>query len=460
VSGSGRAVGAEEADWRRWLDGILAIEDPETANEAITDAHYRLSVALAAVLGSGAGANFHTWAVWGSREAGRTIQRRDIPGLRGRAALLGATIGGLVGAVLGGVGAGLVVAVVVAALAALGTQRELGQARDAISHGNRIVLDEIGGVTARFVAGHTEGGAGWFEHFLGTLRPGPTGAGGQDLLRGAFAAYHQARGEPDPTCRHQLVFAGNCLAVWHEHVRLQRDIAAALPSGLRRVITRRLLHFSVGPEPLHVGRDLTPVDGDAWPATLARLEEPVAVAVVAAMRDRTRGPDQLRGSAATDWSVLPQRMNYIVDLFRSRHLVAGVFDVPYPASPTGRLGRAAPGEEAEQASAVVALDEDARDVRHDRVGEHRGGQPPRVPEEEQRSQRGDRPVGPFGPTRLGHELLEVRPVVAADAPLRETAPEQRARLREGVLPGLDAQDPLVGASVALEAAQRQQPVAA
>jgi hypothetical protein len=460
VRGSVSSAATSEADWRRGLDDIVAIDDPETANRAITNAHDRLSVALDAVLGPGSGANFHTWAVWGSREAGRTIERRDIPGLRWRVALLGAAIGAILGFLLLGVVGGLVASFTFAGFATLVAQRELAQARRAISHGNRIVLDEIGGVTARFVASCAGGGAGRFEAFLDTLRPGATSSGGQDLLRGAFAAYHRARDEPDPSRRHQLVFAGNCLAVWHEHVRLQHDIAAALPHLLRRAITRRLLHFSVGPEPLHVGRDLTPVERDAWPSTLANLEVPVAVAVVATMRDRSRLPGQLEGSAAADWTVLHERLNYIVDLFRSRHLMVGVFDVPYPVSSPHLVGGGSSAEEPQQTSPVVALDDDARTVGRDRVADHRGGQPPGVPSEEDRAERSDRPVGTFGAARLSEEALEVRAVMARHASLRETTAEQRARLREGVLPGLDAQDPLAGASVALEAAQSEEPVAA
>lgn len=461
VLGSAPSLTATAAEWRGWLDRILAVDDPETANRAITNGHYQLSLALDSVLGPGSGANFHTWAVWGSREAGRTIEQRDIPGLRSRVAVLGAAIGGALGGVCFGVGAGIVAALIVGGFAALVAHRELGRARRAISHGNRIVLNEIGGVTARFVAECAPGGGpGQLETFLGTLRPGATAVGGQDLLRGAFAAYHHARDERDRSRRHQLVFAANCLAVWHEHVRLQHDIAAALPSWLRRPITRRLLHFSVGPEPLHVGHDLTPVEDHAWPSTLTDLDLPLAVAVVAAMRDRRRSPDALRGSAAADWTVLHQRMNYVVDLFRSRHLMAGTFDVPYPASSPHAVGDGPAVEESDQASPVVTLDEDARDVGDDRVAEHRAGQPPRVPGEEDRAQRRDRPVGPFGPASLSEELLEVRTVVTNHVTLREATAEQRARLREGVLPGLDAQDPLVGAAVALEPAQREQPVAA
>jgi hypothetical protein len=460
VRGSVPSAATSEADWRRWLDDIVAIDDPATANRAITGAHDRLSVALDAVLGPESGANFHTWAVWGSREAGRTIERRDIPGLGWRVALFGAAIGATLGALLFGVVGGLVASFTFGWFAAIVARRELAQARRAISHGNRIVLDEIGGVTARFVARCARGGADPLESFLDTLRPGATSSGGQDLLRGAFAAYDRARDELDPCRRHQLVFAGNCLAVWHEHVRLQRDISAALPHLLRRPITRRLLHFSVGPEPLHVGQDLTPLEGDAWPSTLANLEVPVAVAVVTAMRDCTRLPDQLESSAAADWTVLHERMNYIVDLFRSRHLMVGVFDAPYLVASPDPVGGGSSTEDPQQTSPVVALDDDARNVGDDRVADHRRRQPPGVPSEENRAQSRDRPVGPFGPARLREETFEVRAVMSRHASLRETTTEQRARLREGVLPGLDAQDPLVGASVALEAAQNEQPVAA
>lgn len=454
------SVPATEADWRHWLDSVVAVADPETANRAITDAHHRLSVALDEVLGPDSGANFHTWAVWGSREAGRTIGRRDVPGLQWRVSIGAAGIGAAVGAAFAGVVGAVVAALALAACAGLVSQHQLGRARRAISHGNRIVLDEIGGVTARFVAWFAPGAGrdAELDGFLATLRSGPSAAGGQDLLRGVFAAYHAARREPDQARRHQLVFAGNCLAVWHEHVRLQADIAAAIPFPFRPLITGRLLHYWVGPEPLHVGRDLTARCG-AWPPTLRDLDVPLAAAVVAAMRDPHRSADGLAGSGARDWTVLPQRMNYVVDLFRSRHLMAGVFDAPYPvSSPDG--GRGVTAQHPEQARPVVALHEDARDVGDDRVAEHRRGQPPRVPGEEDRPQREDPPVGPFGPARLDDEALEVRPVVAGHAPLREAAAEQRARLRQGVLPGLDAQDPLVGAAAALEPAQTQNPVAA
>jgi hypothetical protein len=319
------------ATTQHWLDDVVAIEDPESANRAITRAHFALSEMLAEVLGPDSGANFHTWAVWGSREAGTTISRRDVPGLRAAIGGVSALIGFMGGMVLGDVVAAVTIGVTLGLAAGLLTQIELDRARRHISHGNRIVLEEIGGATLRFVSAfgddaETEA----MTAFLDGLEPGPTEDGGQELLRSAFGAYHAASHEEDRERRHQLVFAANCFAVWHEHIRLQRDIARAMPWPFRRIITRALLDFVVGPEHLHVGHDLAPVDGAVWPPTLRVVREPLARTAVAALRAHDRQPDSLAGSAASSWAALSQRMNYVVDLFRSHHLADSVFDPPYP----------------------------------------------------------------------------------------------------------------------------------
>ena len=316
------------------LAEIVRMPDPELANRRITEAHHELAGMLAAVLGPDAGANFHTWAVWGSREAGRTIARHDVVGLTwwtgAATALTGAAVGyglGLAPAALAAAGA---------TAAALTTRARLGRARTHISHGNRIVLDEIGGATLAFLAAldRDRGTPGpSVATFLAAFAPGPTAAGGQDLLRRSFAAYDASITAEDDSTRHQLVFAANCFAVRHEHLRLQRDISRAMPRPLRRLITRRLLDFWVGPEHLHVGRDLAERGGDAFPPTLRTLTVGEAVAADVALRRARRPTDTLAGSGATDWTVLDDRMNYVVDLFRSRHLAPEVAAPPYPASP-------------------------------------------------------------------------------------------------------------------------------
>ena len=49
------------------------------ANLRITLVHRDLSLALRRLIGDSSGANFHTWAVWGSKTAGRTIRHEDLP---------------------------------------------------------------------------------------------------------------------------------------------------------------------------------------------------------------------------------------------------------------------------------------------------------------------------------------------------------------------------------------------
>jgi hypothetical protein len=287
---------------------------------------------LSDVLGPDAGANFHTWAVWGSREAGTTITRRDLPGLRTTVGVACALVGILLGVAIGDLRLAAVLCLAFGAFGTWGVHVELEKARAHISHGNRIVLEEIGDATLRFVAAHRRSHEAddALDRFFAELTPGPTADGGQDLLSQAFRAYDRASRVSDREHRHQLVFAANCFAVWHEHIRLQRDIARAIPLLLRGSVTRRLLDFRVGVEHLHVGRDLTSADGVPWPATLTALSEPLAAQAVKALRHAKRPSDDLAGSAASSWAALDQRMNYVVDLFRSRHLEPRVFDDPYP----------------------------------------------------------------------------------------------------------------------------------
>jgi hypothetical protein len=106
-----------DSRWTAAIDRAVGEPDPAFANLLITQTHHDLGLALRACIGPDAGANFHAWATWGSREAGTTIRMADLPGLRHFAPARGALV----------------------------------RARDAISAGNRMVLDEIGRESARFV---------------------------------------------------------------------------------------------------------------------------------------------------------------------------------------------------------------------------------------------------------------------------------------------------------------------
>ena len=102
-----------------------------------------------------------------------------------------------------------------------------------------------------------------------------------------------------------------------------------MPGPLRRQVTTCLLDYRRGEEQFDVGADLAPHQGEPFPETLARLENAELVEFLTGAGGWDRTPDSLAGSRAADWSCLSDRMNYIVDLFRSRHLDPGLFAAPY-----------------------------------------------------------------------------------------------------------------------------------
>ena len=89
------------ADWNALITDAIQTPDPFLSNFKITRLHYLLSNALLEAGGPDAGANFHSWAIWGSRKAGVTIRQED----KDQASRDATLVAGIVGAVVGvGVG--------------------------------------------------------------------------------------------------------------------------------------------------------------------------------------------------------------------------------------------------------------------------------------------------------------------------------------------------------------------
>jgi hypothetical protein len=287
------------ASWDTRIDEACAIEEPVLCNLTVTVVHHELSLALREIIGPEGGANFHTWATWGSKKAGTTIRREDLRGpMR-----------------------------VVAAPA-------LGRASRSVLRGNVIVLDDVGRVSGRFVdalSGERGRDEARIDAFLATLRPGPPSLEGQDLLREAFRHYWLARHEPDLNTKHEHVLLANLQAILHEHVRLEPFIAGAMPRRMRKYATRRLLDFRAGVEHLKVAEDVPDWDRPGAPTTLRHITNPDLAHFLAGPGGFDRTPDSLDGSRAADWTDIRHRMNYIVDLFRSRHFDEGLFTEPYTA---------------------------------------------------------------------------------------------------------------------------------
>lgn len=167
------------------------------------------------------------------------------------------------------------------------------------------------------------------EWFLGTLRSGKTETGGQALLSRAFLHYYQASHENDIDRKHEQMFLANCYAILHEHIRLEPYIRAAIPALFRRMITARMLRFYIGGNALRVHHDVPAEQSCGFPETLRELDNPELIAFLEEMEAWDRSPNALEASGANDWSDLKDRMNFIVDLFRSRHLSPAVFARPF-----------------------------------------------------------------------------------------------------------------------------------
>ncbi|WP_400191280.1 hypothetical protein [Hymenobacter sp. B81] len=320
------------------IRAALAEPDPVLANLKITRCHYLLSEALQRVLGADAGANFHSWAVWGSRKAGVAIRQEDLDQARRD----GTVVGGIVGALVG-LGCGWLLGFPPLALPA-GTLLGLGCGAAAgrwiirrsrrvsarlILAGNRTVLEDIGQQTARFVArftGPADLTPAAEAEFLARLRPGPAGHGGQELLHQAFQQYCTAGRATDPTRKQEAAYLANCFAVWHEHLRLEPYIRGAMPLIIRRCVTQRLLQFDIGPRRLAVAQDV-PLPTPLLPLS---AEQAPAIALLGSVGGPLASQETPSvATAAHDWTRIQERMRYVFALFRAFHTDAQVLTAPY-----------------------------------------------------------------------------------------------------------------------------------
>jgi len=333
--------------WDQMITAAVAEPDAIKSNFRITRAHYLLSKALRQAIGEDCGANFHSWAVWGSRKAGVTIRQEDRDQASRDATVVAGIVGGLTGLFVGWLAAestGLPTSVsillwfVTGAIAGGYSGLKLADytrrsASEIVLEGNRIVLDDIGRVTARYLqyvaqVGHADASPS-IDDFLQQLRQGATEHGGQELLARAFQHYEIARTATDDELRHQATYFANCLAILHEHIRLQPYIRRSLPFLIKKCVTQRLMTFSVGSQSLSVHEDIPPLHDAVFPVSLQKLK-------IDELKTFLTGPDGwdisrdgLRNTRTRDWTVLRQRMGYVVNLFRSRHLHSDVVAAPY-----------------------------------------------------------------------------------------------------------------------------------
>lgn len=298
---------------RAEVEEIAGLPDPVIRNLRITECYSR----LAAAMESGC-ANWCTYATWASRQAGRTIRGEDLiyrlqGELRHDAELLHPIrsfwrwllrLGLLRPNTWFG---------------ALHTPFDAFElASDAVARGNLKVFAEIGLVFARYLDD-------------GTVPAAPP------LLRRAFARYAGA-----PSLE-QTVLANLEIGL-HEQTRLQPEIREAMDAALsperriltwplqrkltqlsRQVITESLMVLTLPGQVLWLGRHLEAA-GEVVDPELRELMaryEPV--------------PPAVDDCGAQDWSVLEQRMHYIVHLFRAYHEDEALGSAPFTPAQVERI---------------------------------------------------------------------------------------------------------------------------
>ena len=362
------------------VDRIAALGDPVIRNLQITQCYHELSAALAER--TGPSANWCTFATWASKQAGQTIRKEDLARTLENAldtAPAATQAAGNVAVSAQRIGAKRDAGEIQESVwDVLNPAAVIDRASDAVGRGNQKVFQEIGHEFARFFSTCLHDVAfdiGKIARFCDELRPGDP-PDGQRYLRQAFTRVYQSFFESDAKTRAELLLLANVEIGLHEQTRLQPEIAEALDAAFvdPKQFTRRLIkaifpyrgwlarlrlffmRLLGGPTPFDAAIDVLVVVarqqarliitehmmtiglsrgrrlrlGDdlsaEFPASLKQLTNPDLRALLERV-DPT--PDSPRETGAVDWADLPERLHFIVDLFRCYHESRDLFERPF-----------------------------------------------------------------------------------------------------------------------------------
>ncbi len=358
---------------------IINIEDPVLRNLQITQCYHELSEVL--TRRTGLAANWCTFATWASRQAGQTIRKEDLARLFERRLLRSASTlqaSESFSAAITIQGGNQFLGQQNLALTTENFSTAIDRASAAVSRGNKKVFEEIGAAFARFYTIcllDSTVDEQQLSRFCEELHPGDP-PDGQSFIRQAFTHYSQALLADNAITRAQLILLANIEIGFHEQTRLQPEISESLDAGLLS-----FLEFS-----RHLFRSIFPLNGWfhlahlylrrllgrptaldlAMQALLAEVRMQLRLVITELMmtitfpsgvllrlgKDLTVGfpeslkqitnpelrllldrydlsPDSLRDSGALDWADLPDRLHFIIDLFRCYQEYQHLFEPPF-----------------------------------------------------------------------------------------------------------------------------------
>ncbi len=367
------------------IERIAALSDPVIRNLQITQCYHELALVLAERTGTGA--NWCTFATWASKQAGQTIRKED----------LARTLENILGSEQAAVQAGKNLATAAQQIGkkysvddifkfvwkVLDPEEAFNHSSEAVARGNLKVFSEIGREFARFYEAclaSTDYDAAKISRYCEGLRPGEP-PDGQRYLREAFTHYYQALFEDDEKKRLELLLLANIQIGFHEQTRLQPEINEALaapvisPQAFIRNLLKtlhpewgwfneliwlvlrlfgRLVKLDTAVQAyfesaqreaqfivteammmlemphhnrLRLGDDLAA----SFPPILERLDNPDLLRLLEQI-DPT--PDSSRESGAEYWGDLPDRLHFIVDLFRCYQVSPELLEPPFTVGQT------------------------------------------------------------------------------------------------------------------------------
>ena len=356
----------------RDIERIASISDQVQRNLRITQAYHDLKMSMTFLVGR-KNVNWCAFAAWASRTAGHFIRGDYIPSLAQAYLDQVESFHRAIHTAHRMVARVHKSALLPHSILAESIERAAGLIADHLANGNLIVFADIAPIFARMheeFRGATTYDGHAIERFLGRLRKGHVLEGGQDLLATAFRAYYKAMFEREPKKKAELMLLANNSIGYHEQTRLQEDIhrslnapiasfimraaherAQAVSRGrvttalhgvidhvlapfsgwLQRswanVATRWLMRLDLPDRVLELGRDVRHPDlVDMFPPELATIDNPELRALLYEL-DFT--PNTTRGSAASNWADLAERMNFVVDFFRTYQQDGTLFQPPF-----------------------------------------------------------------------------------------------------------------------------------
>ncbi len=334
-------------------------------NLQITQMYHRLSVQLAAILGQH-DANWCTFATHASKTAGNSIRREELPGysillwlednisvMAGMCKYIDNTFQRLSersGIIARGEGV-------------------IDHVSRCIAAGNLKVFAELAPLFSAFLrtfqdAQNSDPLA--LEELCSHLDPGPSSSGGQQLIKEAFSYYFDAMFETNIKRKSELLLIGNIKIGLHEQTRLQPYIVEALNTPIedildpkrkylgiklvespydeenslrmkilaliigrwRRLLTRYMMRLRLPYGDISLGKDLPRLPNRRpYPDILHEIEQQELQDLLARFNRCKQA--NLRNSRSRDWGNLEDRMNFIANLFRSRHKSLELFDQPF-----------------------------------------------------------------------------------------------------------------------------------